>query len=110
MYLESHWFDLIGAEGVSFEVDSVFGTYECLLGLKLPKKAEMVLKDFFVRHVNQEQGSFACLFNQKDGLWELNFSLNGLPDFRADWTLKEAYGAIYCFLFQLVAEAEEALR
>lgn len=106
MYLESTWFEMVGADAVSFEADSVFGTYEVMLGLKLPKKKEASIKTFLTNHLNQGNGTFSLMFNSSDGLWDFNFSLNSLGEYNEDWTINEAYGAIYRFLFQLVEEVE----
>lgn len=106
MYMESSWFDMIGADAVSFEADSVFGTYDVMLGLKLPKKAEKAIKSFLADNLNKENGTFDLMFNSNDGLWDLNFSLNGLNDYSEDWTINEAYSAAYRFLFHLVESVE----
>lgn len=106
MYMESPWFDMIGADAVSFEADSVFGNYDVMLGLKVPKKAENAIKSYIINNYNQEEGSFDLMFNSSDGLWDFNFSLNGLNDYQEDWTINEAYCAIYHFLFQLVETVE----
>ncbi len=106
MYLESTWFEMVGADAVSFEADSVFGTYDVMLGLKLPKKKEASIKTFITNHLNQGSGTFSLMFNSSDGLWDFNFSLNGLSEYKEDWTINEAYCAIYRFLFQLVEGVE----
>lgn len=106
MYLESDWFEMIGVDAVSFEVDSVFGTFDVMLGLRLPKKAEASIKTYLTTHLNQGDASFNLMFNSNDGLWDFNFSLNSLPEYNEDWTINEAYCAIYRFLFQLVEEIE----
>lgn len=41
LYFESQWFELIGVEALSLEVDDVFGTYNAMFGLKFQKKWEM---------------------------------------------------------------------
>ena len=42
-----------------------------------------------------------------EGLWDFNFALNALNDFKENGTIREAYGSIYRFLFQLVEAVEE---
>jgi len=107
MYLESPWFEMIGVDAISFEADSVFGNYDVMLGLKLPKKTEKSIKAFFLSHFHHEEASLDLMFNQNDGLWELNFALNDLAIYQAEWTIREAYTAIYQLLFLLVEEVEE---
>ena len=104
--MESPWFDMIGADAVSFEADSVFGTYDVMLGLKLPKKTENAIKSYLTNNLQKEEASFDLIFNASDGLWDFNFSLNSLNDYHEDWTINEAYCAIYHFLFQLVETVE----
>ncbi|MBB6445239.1 branched-chain amino acid aminotransferase [Bacillus benzoevorans] len=106
MYMESPWFDLIGADAVSFEADSVFGTYDVMLGLKLPKKTENAIKTYLTNNLHKEEASYDLMFNSSDGLWDFNFSLNSLNEYHEEWTINEAYCAIYHFLFQLVATVE----
>lgn len=109
MYLESKWFDIIGVDAISFEADSVFGTYDVMLGLKVPKKAEASLKIFLTNELNKEDANFDLMFSSNDGLWDFNFSLNDLNEYNEKWTIQEAYSAVYRFLFRLV-EAIEAMK
>ena len=46
IYVESALFDDIGVEGISLEADDVFGTYDVMLGLKLQKKFDRVLREY----------------------------------------------------------------
>jgi hypothetical protein len=107
MYLESKWFDIIGVDAISFEADSVFGTYDVMLGLKVPKKAEASLKTLLKNELNKEDATFDLVFSSNDGLWDFNFSLNDLKDYNENWMIQEAYNAIYRFLFRLVEAVEE---
>ena len=107
MYLESEWFDLIGVDAISFEADSVFGTYDVMLGLKLQKKYEPSLKSFLTRQLSNDDTTFDLMFNGNDGLWDFNFALNSLHDFNEIWTIREAFESIYRFLFQLAEALEE---
>ena len=107
MYLESEWFDLIGVDAISFEVDSVFGTYDVLLGLKIQKKYEISLKSFLTSQLSNDDATFDLMFNGSEGLWDFNFALNDLNDFKENGTIREAYGSVYRFLFQLVEAMEE---
>ena len=107
MYLESGWFELIGVDAISFEADSVFGTYDVMLGLKLQKKYESSLKSFLTTQLNSDDTTFDLMFNGNDGLWDFNFALNSLHDFNEIETIQEAYESIYRFLFQLAEALEE---
>ncbi|MBM7584014.1 hypothetical protein JOC86_000551 [Bacillus pakistanensis] len=106
VYLESEWFDLTGVDGVSLEVDDVFMTYNVLLGLKLQKKYESPLKDFLETHLNGEVPKYSLMFNQNDGLWDVNFTLNYVEGFNKEMLMEEAYTLIYRFIFTLVEEVE----
>ncbi len=110
MYLESPWFDLIGVDAISFEADSVFGNYDVMLGLKLPKKTEKLIKSYLISSLEKEDVTFDLMFSAADGLWDLNFSLNDHSSFREDWTIRDAYQAIYELLFKLAEEVEEGSR
>src|SRR3954447_7919519 len=88
MYLESNWFDIIGVDAISFEADSVFGTYDVMLGLKVPKKAEAALKTCLTSELNKEEGTFDLMFSPNDGLWDFNFALNDLNEFNEKWTIQ----------------------
>ena len=107
IYVESEWFDLIGVDAISFEADSVFGTYDVILGLKLQKKYGPSLKSFLTTQLSSDDTTFDLMFNGNDGLWDVNFALNSLSDFNGIKTIEEAFVSIYCFLFQLAEALEE---
>ncbi len=107
MYMESPWFNMIGVDAISFEADSVFGNYDVMLGLKQPKKSEKRLKTFLKESLQNEEATFDFMFSANDGLWDLNFSVNDLSTFKEDWTILQAYNAIYELLFKLVEKVEE---
>lgn len=106
MYLESEWFQVISVDSVSLEVDDVFGTYDVMLGLKLPKKLEKQIKNYFT-HTLAVNDEFDLMFNGQDGLWDLNFGLNFVPGYQDDMTIGEAYQLIYLYLFGLLRSIEE---
>ena len=58
MYLESEWFDLIGVDAISFEADSVFGTYDVMMGLKLQKKYEIFFEIIFDKPIEKRGCNF----------------------------------------------------
>ncbi|WHX93641.1 branched-chain amino acid aminotransferase [Peribacillus simplex] len=107
LYFESQWFDLIGVEALSLEVDDVFGTYNAMFGLKFQKKMGEVLKTYLTKELQGGIGSFSLMFNQGDGLWDVNFALDNIKGFREDMSLEEAFNLIYHFLFILVQTIEE---
>ncbi|MET1179027.1 branched-chain amino acid aminotransferase [Peribacillus simplex] len=107
LYFESQWFELIGVEALSLEVDDVFGTYNAMFGLKFQKKMGEVLKTYLTKELQGGIGSFSLMFNQGDGLWDVNFALDNLKGFREDMSLQEAFNLIYHFLFILVQTIEE---
>ena len=102
IYVESTLFEQIGVEGVSLEVDDVFGTYDVMLGLKLQKKFEKMLKEQLNNSLNGEEAKFDLMFSHDDGLWDLNFALNYMDGYKEDLSLNEAIQLIHQFLSQLV--------
>ncbi|PLS18255.1 branched-chain amino acid aminotransferase [Bacillus sp. M6-12] len=108
IYLESKWLDIIGVDAVSLEMDDVFGTYDALLGLRLQKKYEKSIKDFFREHLHGEEARFSLLFSPEDGLWNVNFTLNYADGFREEMSIGEAYQLIYSFIFRLAESVEAA--
>lgn len=110
LYLESNWFDLVGVDGISFEVNSVFHTYDILLGIKLPKKTEATIRSFVSSKVNNDGKTLELMFNANEGIWDFNFTLNHLKDFQTEWTIREAYMAAYQLLFELAEFVETELK
>lgn len=106
VFLESDWFDMVGADSVCLEVDDLFGTYEVMLGLKLQKKYEGAIKSYLASELIGEK-KFSLLFSQADGLWDFNFALNNVSEFHEEMTIGEAYRLIYSFLFKLMETVEE---
>lgn len=108
MYLESDWFNLIGVDAVSFEVDDVFGTYDVMLGLKLQKRYEAALKSHLKTMLTEDEAKFDLMFDGNEGIWNVNFALNHVAGFEEDMTIKQAYSLIYHFLFTLLEAVENA--
>jgi hypothetical protein len=107
VFLELSWFDVIGVEAVSIEVDDVFGTYDAMLGLKLQKKYRSQI-EHYLENTLKDESSYDLLFNGEDGLWDLNITLNDLPDFHEGLTMLATYELIYDFLFHLLQKVDEA--
>lgn len=106
MYMESKWFNLIGVDAVSFENDDVFGTYDVMLGLKVQKKYESVIKEYLEANLDGKGSGFDLMFDGNEGVWSLNFALNGLNGYEEDLSIGEAYNLIYVFLFRLAESIE----
>lgn len=107
LYFESNWLELIGVDAIAFEVNDVFGTYDVMVGLKLQKKFETSLKENLRKELQGEEAKFELMFNQGDGLWDLNFALDYVNGFKEEMSLEEAFRLIYRFLFKLVESIEE---
>ncbi len=107
LYVESPFFNRLGVDALSMEVDDVFGTYTALFGLKMKKKYEDALKDYLNEHLTDERGKFSVAFSGEDGLWNMNLAVNYIEGFHEDMTLLDAYELVYSFIFQMVATIEE---
>ncbi len=107
IYLESNLFEEIGVDAVSFEVDDVFGSYDVMLGLKLQKKYEPKIKEYLQKNLQGDEAKFDLMFNQQEGLWDLNFTLNYAVGFNGDMPIAEAYSLIYHFLLKLKDEVQK---
>ncbi|MBS4199314.1 branched-chain amino acid aminotransferase [Bacillus sp. FJAT-49732] len=107
LYLESNWLEVIGVDGITFEVNDVFGTYDVMVGMKLQKKFEAALKENLRKELHGDEVRFELMFNQNDGVWDLNFPLNYVDGFQVEMSLDEAFRLIYRFLFTLVERIED---
>ncbi|MBU8854876.1 hypothetical protein C2I27_16330 [Priestia megaterium] len=106
LYVESKWFEFIKLDGCSFEVDDVFGTYKVLTGLHMQKKFGSLLKQFFAKELNESPTSVQLLFNDKDGLWDVNIELDAIKEFDEKMSIGEAFVLTYRFFFHLVEYVE----
>ncbi|WP_427126465.1 hypothetical protein ACQCPQ_02445 [Priestia megaterium] len=106
LYIESKWFEFIKLDGCSFEVDDVFGTYTVLTGLHMQKKFGSLLKQFFAKELNESPTSVQLLFNDKDGLWDVNIELDAIKEFNEKMSIGEALVLTYRFFFHLVEYVE----
>jgi hypothetical protein len=107
IYMESSWFEIVGVDAVSLEVDDLFGNYDVMVGLRLQKKWEPVIRSVLKQELGDEE-KFDLMFSNEDGLWDLNFDLNAVEGFSENMSLEDAYQVIYQFLFQLVELIEES--
>ncbi|WP_195695503.1 MULTISPECIES: hypothetical protein [Priestia] len=106
LYVESKWFEFIKLDGCSFEVDDVFGTYKVLTGLHMQKKFGSLLKQFFAKELNESPTSVQLLFNDKDGLWDVNIELDAIKEFNEKMSIGEVLVLTYRFFFHLVEYVE----
>jgi hypothetical protein len=109
IYVESTLFEEIGIEGVSLEVDDVFGTYDVMLGLKLQKKFEKLLKEQLNHSLHGDDAKFDLVFSHDDGLWDLNFALNYVNGYTENISLHEALQLIHQFLTTLVHTVKQTI-
>lgn len=107
IYIESEWFDIIGIDAISLEVDDVFGTYEAMFGLKLKKNEEKKIRVHVEEMLIGESPKYNLMFNQQDGLWDMNLTLDHIKGFVEKMTIGEVLRFIYKFLFQLVEQTEK---
>ncbi|WP_312095795.1 branched-chain amino acid aminotransferase [Niallia sp.] len=101
LYVESKAFEIIGVDSMSLEVDSVFGTYEILCGLKAQKKTEKDIRAFMEEHLVGDATNYHLMFNGNDGVWDVNFSLEKINGFHKEMEIGEALKLSYLFLFAL---------
>lgn len=107
IYLESKWVELIGVDAISLEIDDVFGKYDVMVGLKMQKKLEKSIKEYLAKKLSNHEKSYDLMFNQDDGLWDLNVTLDDMNNFDESISLGEAFALIYRFLFKLAEAVEE---
>ncbi|WP_206711542.1 branched-chain amino acid aminotransferase [Peribacillus faecalis] len=101
MYIELDAFEAVKIDGLTLEMDDVFGTYSVMAGLKLQKKWEAAIKNFLDENLSGEGPKYSMLFNQQDGLWDLNFTLNYLTSFEENESISKAVQIIIDFLATL---------
>lgn len=107
IYLESTYFHELGVDALSIEMDDVFRTYDVMLGLAAPKKLEQAIRQFLDATLVGDGVKFDLMFDQNDGVWNVNFTLNLLPEFQENISLEEAFRYIYKVLAGLVAEIKK---
>ncbi|WP_100333703.1 branched-chain amino acid aminotransferase [Bacillus alkalisoli] len=106
LYIESQAFSIIGVDSVSLELDDIFATYDVMFGLKLQKKYEATLKETMKQLFNTDQPKMAIMFNQQDGVWDMNFALNHIEGFNESGSISENLQLMYHFIFQLLSTIE----
>lgn len=107
IYIESKWFEVIGIDAISLEVDDVFGTYEAMFGLKLKKNEESNIRAYVNENGLGEKPKYNLLFNQQDGLWDMNLTLDHIEGFNDNMSIDEVLRFIYEYLFKLSVQIEK---
>ncbi|WP_083584329.1 hypothetical protein [Bacillus weihaiensis] len=107
LYIESKWFEVLGIESISLEVDDVFGTYEIMGGLFLKKKQGDKMREFLNAHLLDLDKKYNLMFNDKDGLWDLNLTLDAVKDFSDEHSIGEVLSTVYQLVFNLVEFVEK---
>lgn len=107
IYVESKWFDALGVDAVSLELDDLFKTYGVMVGLKQKKNTGSVIKSFLETELEGDSLKYAAMFNGDEGIWDINFSLNYVNNFSEELTIGEAYLMIHQLLFKLVFTLED---
>jgi hypothetical protein len=108
LFIESEYFEQIGVDSVSLELDDLFGTYNVMLGVKLQKKYSSTLRSILNNELKEEEPMFSLLFNSDDGLWDLNFPLNNVEGFSEQLEISDAIILIYNFMKNLVCKVKSA--
>jgi hypothetical protein len=106
LFLNAEWFEIIRIDGISIEIDDVFGHYAAMFGLKLQKKFRDEMEEYLDVTLQDEQG-YNLLFNGEDGLWDVNIAINNLPSISEDLTLKDVIEIIYVYLFEMIEKVTE---
>ena len=106
MYLESDWWDLVGVDAVSLEIDDVFGNYDVMLGIRLQKKYGNAIKSYLSENPDGNPMANDLMFDSNEGIWSLNFSLNEIKGFEDGMMIGKAYEVIYSYLFGLAEWVE----
>jgi hypothetical protein len=73
-----------------------------MLGLKLQKKFEKMLKEQLNHSLHGDEAKFDLMFSYDDGLWDLNFALNYVDGYQENISLNDAFQIIHQFLTHLV--------
>ncbi|MDF1510329.1 branched-chain amino acid aminotransferase [Robertmurraya sp. DFI.2.37] len=107
IYFETSELTALGVDSLSIEVDDVFATYDVMLGLKLAKKQSSAIRTFLDQELNGNDIKYDLMFDQGDGLWNVNFTLDYVSGFRAEMTLANALRLIIDFLTRLVKFVKE---
>ncbi|MCA1053883.1 branched-chain amino acid aminotransferase [Rossellomorea aquimaris] len=103
IFINSDSLEEVGIDGLSLELDDVFGNYDAMFGLKLQKKYRKQVEGFFDNTLQGEK-AYDLLFNGEDGLWDVNVSINDVPSYSEAMTIGTAVEALYELLSKLHQE------
>ncbi|GKV69450.1 hypothetical protein NCCP2716_19480 [Sporosarcina sp. NCCP-2716] len=107
VYAEEPLLSTVGIDGVSLEVDDVFGTVTALFGLRVQKKYGEQLKTYIDSKLGTAPGTRSLMFSNEDGLWDVNIALDYAEGFSEDFTFDETVQFLYDLVFRMLAELEE---
>ncbi|MGM0844879.1 MAG: hypothetical protein ACQEUT_07875 [Bacillota bacterium] len=105
LFIDSKWFEIIRIDGLTLEIDDVFGHYSVLTGLKLQKKTANDLKAALAAKLHGED-KVQLMWNDSDGLFDLNLSIDKLDGFNENESLGKNLQLIYHFFFSVLKELE----
>lgn len=57
--------------------------------------------------MSEGQNSFQALFNDKDGMWDINIDIESMKGFDENLSLHDTFELIYHVLFELVQYIDE---
>ncbi|OIU71873.1 hypothetical protein [Rossellomorea aquimaris] len=106
IFIVADEFDKIRIDGLSLERDDLFGHYDAMFGLKMQKKYREEIVSFLEGTLQGKKG-YNLLFNGEDGLWDVNLSINDLPSYDKNMTLKDAVEEIHSYLSELLEKITE---
>ncbi len=107
VYAEEPLFITVGIDGVSIEVDDVFGTVTALFGLRVQKKHGDWLKTCIDSKLGTAPGTRSLMFSNEDGLWDVNIALDYAEGFSENFTFDETLQFLYDWVFRMLAALEE---
>lgn len=107
VYAEDPVFSTVGIDGVSLEMDDVFGTVTALFGLRVQKKHGDWLKTYIDDKLGTAPGTRSLMFSGEDGLWDVNIALDYADGFSDDFTFDQTLQFLYDWVFRMLAALEE---
>ena len=109
LYIASERLDVVRVESFALEFDEMFKVYSVLFGLRLQKKQSEFLHTYLKTHLQHEQITYSVAFADKDGLWDVNITLDALGGFSEDASFDEVLVQLYRFIFALLEELEDTV-
>ncbi|OZM57369.1 hypothetical protein CIB95_07870 [Lottiidibacillus patelloidae] len=107
IYIESPSLEDIKVDAISLELDDVFGVYNALLGFKVQKKHEEVIRSYFEKTLEADDpAKCGMMFNHDDGLWDINVAVNYIPGYKEDVTIEGALKLVTSLLENILDEVK----